>query len=193
MNVPQILTLVLYFAHSLAENLVDCILKTYAEFRHFLPPPWYQLPCKLPLLQISTNSIFDSPWFHPCPHIIQQSEWYSRSNHITPLLQRPSDLNSAELLSRLRLFVTPLTAAIRLPCPSPSPRACSNSCPSSWWCYPTISSSVIPFSCIQSSPASGLFQTTSLFLPWEPHEQYEKASYYFQNKIQIFAMAFHDL
>ena len=40
----------------------------------------------------------------------------------------------------------------RLPCPSPSPRACSNLCPLSWWCHPTISSSVIPFSsCLQSS------------------------------------------
>ena len=35
---------------------------------------------------------------------------------------------------------------IRLPCLLPSPRACSNSCPSSWWCHPTISSSVAPFS-----------------------------------------------
>ena len=34
----------------------------------------------------------------------------------------------------------------RLPYPSPTPRACLNSCPSSWWCHPTISSSVIPFS-----------------------------------------------
>ena len=33
----------------------------------------------------------------------------------------------------------------RLPCPSPTPGACSNSCPSSWWCHPTISSSVVPF------------------------------------------------
>ena len=47
---------------------------------------------------------------------------------------------------------------IRLPCPSPSPGACSNSCPSSRWCHPTISSSVIPFSsCLQSFPASGSF------------------------------------
>ena len=39
----------------------------------------------------------------------------------------------------------------RLPCPSPTPRACSNSCPSNWWCHPTISSSVVPFSsCLQS-------------------------------------------
>ena len=43
----------------------------------------------------------------------------------------------------------------RLPCPSPTPRACSNSCPSSQWCHPTISSSVVPFSsCLQSSPTS---------------------------------------
>ena len=34
----------------------------------------------------------------------------------------------------------------RLPCPSPTPRACSNSCPLSWWCHPTISSCVVPFS-----------------------------------------------
>ena len=51
----------------------------------------------------------------------------------------------------------------RLPCPSPSPRACSNSCPSSQWCHPTISSSVIPFSCLQSSPASGSFPMSQLF------------------------------
>ena len=46
----------------------------------------------------------------------------------------------------------------RLPCPSPSPRACSNSCPLSQWCHPTISSSVIPFSShLQSFPTSGSF------------------------------------
>ena len=46
----------------------------------------------------------------------------------------------------------------RLPCPSPTPRACSNSCPLSWWCHPTISSSVVLFSsCLQSFPSSGSF------------------------------------
>ena len=46
----------------------------------------------------------------------------------------------------------------RLLCPSLSPRACSNSCPSSQWCHPTISSSVIPFStCLQPFPASWSF------------------------------------
>ena len=46
----------------------------------------------------------------------------------------------------------------RLPCPSPSPGACSNSCPLSQWCHPTISSSVVLLSsCLQSFPASGSF------------------------------------
>ena len=50
------------------------------------------------------------------------------------------------------------------PCPSPTPGACSNSCPSSQWCHPTISSSVVLFSsCIQSFPASGSFQMSQLF------------------------------
>ena len=52
----------------------------------------------------------------------------------------------------------------RLPCPSPSPGACSNSCPWSQWCHPTISSSVIPFSsCLQSFPASGSLLMSQLF------------------------------
>ena len=46
----------------------------------------------------------------------------------------------------------------RLPCPSPTPGACSNLCPSSRWCHPTVSSSVIPFSCLQSFPESGSLQ-----------------------------------
>ena len=45
----------------------------------------------------------------------------------------------------------------RPPCPSPTPRACSNSCPSSRWCHPTILSSVAPFSsCLQSFPAESV-------------------------------------
>ena len=47
--------------------------------------------------------------------------------------------------------------------PSPTPRACSNSCPLSQWCHPTISSSVVPFSCLQSFPASGSFPMSQLF------------------------------
>ena len=51
----------------------------------------------------------------------------------------------------------------RLPCPSPSNGACSDSCPSSWWCHPTISFSVIPFSCLQSFPALGSFPMNQFF------------------------------
>ena len=52
----------------------------------------------------------------------------------------------------------------RLPCPSPSPRVCSNSCPLSQWCHPTISSSVVPISShLQSFPASGSFPMSWLF------------------------------
>ena len=52
----------------------------------------------------------------------------------------------------------------RLPCPSPSPRDCSNSCPLSQWCHPTDSSSVLPCSsCLQSFPTSGSFHMNRLF------------------------------
>ena len=52
----------------------------------------------------------------------------------------------------------------RLPCPSPTPRVYSNSCPLSQWCHPIISSSFIPFSsCLQSFPASGSFPMSQFF------------------------------
>ena len=52
----------------------------------------------------------------------------------------------------------------RLPSPSPSPGACLNSCPLSWWCHPAISSPVIPFSsCPQSFPAPGSFSMSQFF------------------------------
>ena len=52
----------------------------------------------------------------------------------------------------------------RPPCPSTTPGVYPNSCPLSWWCHPTISSSVISFSsCPQSFPASGSFQMSQLF------------------------------
>ena len=57
----------------------------------------------------------------------------------------------------------------RLPCPSPTPGAYSNSCPSNQWCCPTIPSTLVPFSsCLQSSPASGSFPfaRVSCILEW---------------------------
>ena len=51
----------------------------------------------------------------------------------------------------------------RPPCPSPTPGVHPNSCASSWWCHPTISSSIVPFSCPQSLLASGSFPMSQLF------------------------------
>ena len=57
----------------------------------------------------------------------------------------------------------------RPPRPSPTPRVHPNSCPSSWWCHPTISSTVVPFSsCPQSFPASGSFLMSQLFTSGGP-------------------------
>ena len=94
---------------------------------------------------------------------------FSCSKEITELvLLCPSGFkwlfNLVQSLSHVQHFVTPWTAAHRLPCPSPSPGASSNSWPLSWWCRPTISSSGFPFSsCLQSSPPSGSIPVSRLF------------------------------
>ena len=73
-------------------------------------------------------------------------------------------ISSVQSLSHVRLFVTPWIAALRPPCPSPTPGVHSDSRPSSRWCRPAISSSVNPFSsCPQSLPASESFPMSQLF------------------------------
>ena len=68
------------------------------------------------------------------------------------------------LFSRSGLFDPTDLQHARLPCPWPSPGACSNSCPLSQWCHSTTSSPVVPFSsCPQSFPASGSFPVSWLF------------------------------
>ena len=72
-----------------------------------------------------------------------------------------------QLLSHVCLFVTPWTQHTRLPCPSPSPWILSNSCPLSWWCHPTISSSATLFSsCFQSFPAWVFSNELTLHIRW---------------------------
>ena len=74
-----------------------------------------------------------------------------------------TQFSSIHLLSRVWLFATPGLQHTRLPCPSPVPGACSNSCPSSQWCHSTISSLVIPFSsCLHSFTAWGSFPGSCL-------------------------------
>ena len=72
--------------------------------------------------------------------------------------------SSVQSLSRFWLFGTPWNAAHQASFPSPTPGACSNSYPVSWWCHPAISCSVVPFSsCLKSLPASGSFPMRQFF------------------------------
>ena len=72
--------------------------------------------------------------------------------------------SSVQSLSSVRFFVPHGLQHARLSCLSPIPEACSNSCPLSWWCRSTISSSGVPFSsCFQSFPTSGSFPMTQFF------------------------------
>ena len=84
---------------------------------------------------------------------------------VSAVQQHESAISSVQFSSLAQSCLTlsiPMDA--RLPNPSPTPKACSNSCPSSWWCHPTILSSVIPFSfCLQSFPASGSFPISQFF------------------------------
>ena len=73
-------------------------------------------------------------------------------------------LSSVQSLSRVRLFATPWTVARQVSLSSPTPKVFSNSCPLSWQCHATISSSVTPFSShLQSFPASESFQMSQFF------------------------------
>ena len=76
---------------------------------------------------------------------------------------------AVQSLNHVQVFVTHGLQHTRLPCPSLSPRVCSNSCLLSKWCHPTILWSVIPFSsCLQSFPASGSFPMSQLFASGGP-------------------------
>ena len=84
-------------------------------------------------------------------------------NLVWRLYFKVSSLSLVQSFSRVQLCDPTDCSMARLPCPSPSPKACSNSCPSSQWCHPTISSSVVPFSHLQSFPASGSFLMNQFF------------------------------
>ena len=70
---------------------------------------------------------------------------------------------SVQSLSHVLLCYLMACSMARLPRPLLTPGACASSCPSGWWCYPPISSSVTPFSCLQSFPASGSFPISQFF------------------------------
>ena len=94
-------------------------------------------------------------WIHSPPNSlpIQSATYHWESSKCYAIVQS---------LSRVRLLRPHGLQHAGLPCPSPPPRACSNSGPLSRWCHPTVSSSVIFSSCLQSFPASGSFLMSRL-------------------------------
>ena len=126
-------------------------------------------------VNVSSDSMLPNLWAVLCPHLLnsrQQSTW---STFLFWVLWTTGSLFSSFLIIFYFLFVVVqlLTCVwlwphgmwyARLPCPLPSPQVCSNSCPLSRWCHPTISSLVIPFSsCLQTFPASGSLPIGRLF------------------------------
>ena len=125
-------------------QLVFCLLLLMIPQLYCLPPP-------LPSPVSNSSCLFT--WCQPldasyCTVLLYFSRYYCCCSAAQSCLTLwPHGLHQAKLL-----------------CPSPSQRVCSNSCPSSWWCHPTISSCVVPFSsCLQSFPASGSFQMSLFF------------------------------
>ena len=78
-------------------------------------------------------------------------------------ISRNTNISSVKSLSHVWFLRPHGLQHTRPHCPSPTPRVYPNSWPLSWWCHPTILSSVIPFSCLQSFPAWGSFQMSKLF------------------------------
>ena len=103
------------------------------------------------MLHVVLLSLITIPWVNQIAHLYD----------LLPFIQFSSVQFSCSVMSD-SLRTHELQQA-RPPCPSPTPRVHSNSCPSSWWCHPAISSSVVPFSsCPQSLPASQSFPMSQL-------------------------------
>ena len=125
---------------------------------------WNFLNCFDFVFRFSLSLNPQNLWFFSVIHLYQVS-WsfsfdphgYIYSPHFHSSVQFSRSVVSDSLRSRGLQHTRP-------PCPSPTLRVYSNSCPSSWWWHPTISSSVVPFSsCLQSFPASGSFPMSQLF------------------------------
>ena len=98
--------------------------------------------------------------------LVRCSPWAHKESDTTEQLTTASTMciSSVQLLSRVQLFATPWTTGRRTSLSINNSGVHPNSCPLSRWCHPTISFSVVPFSCcLQSFPTSGSFQMSQLF------------------------------
>ena len=117
------------------------------------------------LLSRGLSRVFSSTTVWKHRFFGSQPSLWSNSHICTWLLEKPSVSQFSFPVVSNSLWPHELQHA-RPPCPSQTPGVYLNSCPSSWWCHPAISSSVIPFSShLQSFPESGSFQTSQLFRP----------------------------
>ena len=130
----------------------------------FLDFPWYQRYLKSVCIYIPHSSFQDirltkipGLWYEEKPMLVLVR--FLGKDYRSQI--RGWQLFSSSVIS---YSATPWTSACQATCVSLSPRVCSNSCPLSWSCHPTISSSVIPFcSCPKSYIASGSFPMSWLF------------------------------
>ena len=111
------------------------------------------------------QGIFPTQGSNPC--LLCLLHWKVDSLPVAPLTVREALTVESSSSSVAQLCLTLWLRGlqhVRLPCPSPTPGAYSNSCPLSQWCHPTLSFSVIPFSShLQSFPASGSFPMSQFF------------------------------
>ena len=124
--------------------------------------PYPPKPLNVHVLSVSSTNI-NVTYFTNCPVL-----WVTCSLHLLPspfplTLKLPIQFQFSQSVVSDSLQPHELQHA-RPPCPSPTPGACSNSCPLSWWCHPTFSSSVVPFSShLQSFPSWGSFPMSQFF------------------------------
>ena len=119
--------------------------------------PWYQIGCKFWELLAYTSFC---EWSECVCVLVMLGRTTLELRSSYYLFQLKHGMHSVSSVAQLRPHGLQHT---RPPCPSPAPRVYSNSCPLSQWCHPTISSSVIPFSRLQSFPVSGSFPMSWFF------------------------------
>ena len=145
-----------------------------------------RLPCPSLSPKVCSNSRPLSQWCHsalsssfiPFPLALSLSQHQGlfqcvgSSHQVATILELQLQHQSFQWISSVQFSLSVIYDSLqphglqhaRLPCPSPTPGACSNLCPSNQWCHLTISSSVIPFSsCLESFPASGSFPMSQFF------------------------------
>ena len=149
-------------------------------------------PCPSPTPGVNSNSCPSSQWGHPPSHSVSSPspptfnlsqhqglfQWITSSHQVAKVWSFSFSISPSNEYSGLISFQSVQFSCsvvsdslwphelqhARPPCPSPTPRVNSNSSPSSQWCHPAISSSVVPFSfCPQSLPASESFPMSQLF------------------------------